>query len=77
MNVLKWSRGIANKFSVWVAGVFNMKVKPSVKTKVLDDSRYKTSRKSNTNESFRRLQNFRGKLPADFIWCRDDENARR
>ncbi len=76
MQVSKWGNSLAVRLPVSVVEALNLKEGDDIEVKIMDDRLFEISKKPTRAETLQRLQKFRGKLPADFTWDRDEANAR-
>jgi antitoxin MazE len=76
MHVSKWGNSLAIRLPAAVVEVLGLKEGDEIEIAVADSRRFNVSRKASREELLRRLRAFRGRLPADFRFDRDEANAR-
>jgi antitoxin MazE len=76
MQVSKWGNSLAIRLPSAVVDVLNLKVGDDVEVVVADERTLQLRRKPDNAELLQRLRRFRGQLPADFVFDRDEANAR-
>ena len=76
MRVAKWGNSLAVRLPSAVVEVLELTDGDEIEIHVLDRRELAISRKPRREDLLRRLRDFRGKLPADFKFDRDDANAR-
>ena len=76
MHVSKWGNSLAIRLPAAVVEVLELKEGDEIEIDVADSRRFKVSRKASREELLKRLHAFRGRLPADFKFDRDETNAR-
>lgn len=76
MQVSKWGNSLAIRLPSAVVDVLNLKVGDDVEVVVADERTFQLRRKPDNAELLQRLRRFRGQLPADFVFDRDEANAR-
>jgi antitoxin MazE len=76
MQVSKWGNSLAVRLPAAVVEALDLKEGDDIEIYVADGRELAVSRKPGRAELLRRLRQFRGRLPADFKFDRDDANAR-
>lgn len=76
MRVFKFGSGLALRLPDNVVDALNLKEGDDVEIQVKDDRCFEVRKTVDEEEALARLRKFRGKLPADFIFNRDDANRR-
>ncbi len=76
MQVAKWGNSLAVRLPAAVVEALELKVGDEVEIHVADAKTFGLARKPGRDELLKRLRAFRGRLPADFTFDRDEANAR-
>lgn len=77
MQVAKWGNSLAVRLPANVVEALELKEGDSIEI-IVDDPRSFAVKKKPGNEALlKRLRSFRGKLPADFKFSRDEANAHK
>jgi len=76
MQVAKWGNSLAIRLPAAVVEALELKPGDDVEIHVADRRELGVSRKPGREELLKSLRAFRGRLPADFIFDRDEANAR-
>lgn len=76
MQVSKWGNSLAIRLPASVVQTLELKEGDDIEVVIADDRVFKVRKKPGREEILRRLRQFRGKLPPDFKFDRDDANAR-
>jgi antitoxin MazE len=76
MQVAKWGNSLAIRLPAAVVEVLGLKAGDEVEIHVADRRELGVARKPGRDEFLKSLRAFRGKLPADFVFDRDEANAR-
>ncbi len=76
MRVAKWGNSLAVRLPAPVVEALELKEGDEIEVRVADDREFVVSRKPSRAELLKRLRSFRGRLPADFKFDRDEANAR-
>jgi len=76
MRVAKWGNSLAVRLPAVVVEALELKEGDEIKIHVADARQLGVARKPGREELLRRLRAFRGRLPADFKFDRDEANAR-
>ena len=76
MQVAKWGNSLAIRLPAAVVAVLDLKEGDEIEIHVADERQLAVARKPGRAELLQRLRSFRGRLPADFKFERDEANAR-
>jgi antitoxin MazE len=76
MQVAKWGNSLAVRLPAAVVEALELKEGDDVEIHIADARELIVSRKPNRQELLTRLRSFRGRLPDDFTFDRDEANAR-
>lgn len=76
MQVAKWGNSLAVRIPAAVVEALELKEGDEIEIHVADARAFAVARKPSREDLLKRLRAFRGRLPADFIFERDDANAR-
>lgn len=76
MRVAKWGNSLAIRLPAVVVEALKLKAGDEIQIGIADARELALSRKPGRNELLKRLRAFRGRLPADFTFDRDEANAR-
>ena len=76
MQVAKWGNSLAVRLPAAVVEALGLKEGDEIEIHVADTRRFDIARKPGRMELLDRLRAFRGRLPADFKFDRDEANAR-
>jgi antitoxin MazE len=76
MQVGKWGNSLAVRLPTAVVEALDLKEGDEIEIYVADGRRFEVARKPDREELLKRLRTFRGRLPADFKFDRDEANAR-
>jgi antitoxin MazE len=76
MQVAKWGNSLAVRLPSTVVEALGLKDGDEIEIHVADSRQFGIARKPGRAEFLKRLRTFRGRLPADFKFDRDDANAR-
>jgi antitoxin MazE len=76
MLVAKWGNSLAVRLPAAVVEALGLKEGDEVEIHVADRRTFGVARKPGRDELLKRLRAFRGRLPADFRFDRDEANAR-
>jgi antitoxin MazE len=76
MLVAKWGNSLAVRLPAAVVEALELKEGDDIEIRVADRRELELSRKPSREELLKRLREFRGRLPADFKFDRDEANAR-
>ncbi|MGD8844475.1 MAG: AbrB/MazE/SpoVT family DNA-binding domain-containing protein [Desulfobacteraceae bacterium] len=76
MQVSKWGNSLAIRLPVSVIKALEIQEGDDIEVLIADERVFKLRKKPNKSDILTRLRKFRGKLPTDFIFDREDANAR-
>lgn len=76
MQVSKWGNSLAIRLPVAVVEALKLKEGDEIEIHVADAREFAVARKPGRTELLKRLRTFRGRLPADFTFDREEANAR-
>lgn len=76
MQVAKWGNSLAIRIPKHVVDALALKVGDDIELRALDSRTLDVSRPMTREEALRDLRQFRGMIPADFKFDRDEANAR-
>ena len=76
MQVAKWGNSLAVRLPAAVVEALQLKEGDDIEISVADWRALGVARKPGRDELLKRLRAFRGRLPADFKFDREDANAR-
>jgi len=76
MQVAKWGNSLAVRLPATVVDALGLKEGDDIDIRVYDAQLFAVERKPSRDDLLNRLRQFRGRLPADFKFDRDEANAR-
>lgn len=76
MQVAKWGHGLAARLPAAVVQALELKPGDEIEIHVADRTSLGIARTPSREELLQRLRRFRGRLPADFRFDREEANAR-
>jgi antitoxin MazE len=76
MQVAKWGNSLAVRLPVAVVEALELKEGDEIEIHIADERDFAVARKPSRDDLLKRLRAFRGRLPPDFIFDRDEANAR-
>jgi antitoxin MazE len=76
MQVAKWGNSLAVRLPAAVVDALGLKECDEIEIHVADAKEFGIARKPGRDELLKRLRAFRGRLPPDFRFDRDEANAR-
>jgi antitoxin MazE len=76
MQVSKWGNSLAIRLPVAVVNALGLHEGDDIEVLIADDRVFKVRKIPDNEAILKKLRKFRGKLPADFKFDRDDANAR-
>jgi antitoxin MazE len=76
LQVAKWGNSLAVRLPAAVVEVLELKEGDEIEIHVADRREFGVARKPGRDELLKRLRAFRGRLPPDFKFDRDEANAR-
>ena len=74
--VAKWGNSLAIRLPAAVVEALELKEGDDIEIRIADRREFEVYRKPSRDELLKRLRGFRGRLPADFKFDRDEANAR-
>jgi antitoxin MazE len=75
MKVCKWGNSLAIRLPAAIVEILDLKVGDDIEIRVAGTRTLDVAQKADREELLRRLRRFRGTLPADFKFDRDEANA--
>jgi len=76
MHVAKWGNSLAVRLSASVVEALKLREGDEIEIHVAGARQFGVARKPGREELLKGLRSFRGRLPADFKFDRDEANAR-
>ncbi|MSP49455.1 MAG: AbrB/MazE/SpoVT family DNA-binding domain-containing protein [Alphaproteobacteria bacterium] len=76
MQVAKWGNSLAVRLPAAVVEVLKLREGDEIEIHVADARDFAIARKPGRKELLKRLRAFRGRLPPDFTFDRDEANVR-
>ena len=76
MQVAKWGNSLAVRLPAAVVEALGLKEGDDIEIHVAGAKQFGVTRKPGRDELLKRLRAFRGRLPADFKFDRDEANVR-
>jgi antitoxin MazE len=76
MLVAKWGNSLAVRLPAAVVEALELQEGDDIEIRIADRRELEVARKPGRDELLKRLRAFRGRLPADFKFDRDEANAR-
>ncbi|RWX79118.1 AbrB/MazE/SpoVT family DNA-binding domain-containing protein [Neorhizobium lilium] len=76
MQVSRWGDGLAVRLPSSVVEALDLKEGDEIQIRAVDTREFEVMRKPGREELLERLRKFRGRLPEDFVFDRDEANAR-
>jgi antitoxin MazE len=76
MQVAKWGNSLAVRLPAAVVEALELKAGDEIEIHVADARELSVARKPGRKDWLKRLRAFRGRLPSDFRFDRDEANAR-
>lgn len=77
MQVAKWGNSLAVRLPATVVEALDLKPGDNIDIHVIGDRTFAVEKTPGARELLARLRKYRGRLPADFKFDRDDANERR
>ncbi len=74
MQVAKWGNSLAIRIPAAVAEALDLRAGDEVEIRVEGSREFALSRKPSREDLMKRLRAVRGRLPADFVFDRDEAN---
>lgn len=76
MQVSKWGNSLAIRLPATLVEALHLKEGDDIEVVIADERVFGVRKKPGKQEFLARLRQYRGRLPADFTFDRDDANAR-
>jgi antitoxin MazE len=76
MQVAKWGNSLAVRIPAAVAEALKLRPGDEIEIHVQGERRFALARKPERDDLLKRLRALRGRLPAGFVFDRDEANAR-
>jgi antitoxin MazE len=76
MQVAKWGNSLAIRLPAAVVEALKLKEGDEIEIHIADAREFAVARKPGRSELLKRLRAFRGRLPRDFKFDREEANAR-
>lgn len=76
MQVAKWGNSLAIRIPVAVAQALELQAGDEIEVHIAGARSFALARKPGRDDLLRRLRRLRGRLPADFVFDRDEANER-
>jgi antitoxin MazE len=76
MQVSKWGNSLAVRLPAAVVDALDLKEGDDIEIRIADEREFIVARKPSRQELLQRLRAFRGRLPEDFSFDRDEANVR-
>ncbi len=76
MQLAKWGNSLAVRLPAAVVEALALKEGDDIEIRVADERVFAIARKPDREALLARLRSFRGRLPADFVFDRDEANGR-
>ncbi len=76
MQVAKWGNSLAVRLPAAVTEALKLREGDEIEIHVVGNRAFEVARKPMPADLLKRLREFRGRLPADFKFDRDEANAR-
>ena len=76
MQIAKWGNSLAVRLPAAVVEALGLKEGDEIEIHVASAKEFGVAKKPSRDELLKRLRAFRGRLPADFKFDRDEANAR-
>ena len=76
MQVAKWGNSLAIRLPVSVVDALQIHEGDDIEVEIADARVFRVRKKPGREEWLKRLRQFRGKLPPDFKFSREDANER-
>ena len=76
MQVAKWGNSLAIRIPAAVVEALELKEGDEIEIHVAEEREFHVARKPGREQLLKRLRAFRGRLPPDFKFDRDEANAR-
>jgi antitoxin MazE len=76
MRIAKWGNSLAVRLPAALVEALALAEGDEIEIHLADARRFEIARKPGREELLKRLRAFRGRLPADFVFDRDEANGR-
>lgn len=76
MQVAKWGNSLAIRLPRAVVEALQLREGDEIEVGIADERRFEIARRPGREDLLKRLRAFRGRLPADFRFDRDEANGR-
>jgi len=76
MKIAKWGNSLAMRLPASVVAALGLEAGDEIEIRVAGARAFEIARKPDRDELVKRLRAWRGRLPADFKFDRDEANAR-
>jgi antitoxin MazE len=76
MQVAKWGNSLAVRLPAAVVEALGLREGDEIDIHIADERDFRVARKPSRDDLLKRLRAFRGRLPPDFTFDRDEANAR-
>lgn len=76
MQVSKWGNSLAIRLPASVVEALELREGDDIEVMIADKRVFKVKKKLGNDDFLQQLRKYRGRLPADFTFARDDANAR-
>jgi antitoxin MazE len=76
VQVAKWGNSLAIRLPAAVVAALKLKEGDEIEIQIAGERQFAVARKPGRSELLKRLRAFRGRLPADFKFDREEANAR-
>lgn len=76
MQVSKWGNSLAVRLPAAVVEALDLSEGDDIEVRVADARTFEVKKRPGSRELLARLRRFRGKLPADFVFDRDEAHGR-
>ena len=76
MQVSKWGNSLAIRLPASVVEALELREGDDIQVMIADKRVFKVKKKPGNDAFLQQLRKYRGRLPADFTFDRDDANAR-
>ena len=76
MQVSKWGNSLAIRLPASVIAALGLREGDNIEVEIADERRFQIKKTPDKEAFFARLRQLRRKLPDDFVFDRDDANAR-
>ena len=76
MQVAKWGNSLAIRIPAGVVEALQLKAGDEIEIRVAGERQFEVARKPSREDLLKRLRKFHGRLPADFVFDREEANER-